>query len=670
MALKPCDWKRFWHPREVRPHLGGDGFVYDPESEFGRAANSHLVRFEAIRDVPCLVLLGDPGMGKSFTVRELAEQSTSDRQVLLLDLLRDCGSDALLCRNLLDAEWFKEWKEASDGQLELFLDSLDECRVRFQIIAAVLARELKALPRERLKLRVVSRSAEWPEDFGNQLGELWSTKGFAIYEMAPLRRDDVAAAARAYGIDVDQFVAQVIERGVQAFAARPITLELLINIFKRQGQLPTRLVELYECGLPLLCEETPGRLQVNLRARLSGRQQVAVASRIAAGLVLGGGLAVRSTVDRGDLETGEVLVSDLTGHAEPSDGAEVQVDEAAVVETIRSGLFSFGGPERRTFAHQTYKEFLVARYLHRAGFSKKQIYNLISVPDERELTVAPQLEEICAWLASMEAEVFQDILGHQPEILVRGDIATIDPGVRHALVDALLTRVNAHAIEDWFQLFRHLKKLDHPTISDQLRGGSVILMCRKFARQPLTLHARAPVRISATNWPRLLSTNRSRWSSASARRLRLRTWEHLLRGRCSRRWREARRAMTRETNLADMACKPSGPTSFQQKSSSTALPDRKTTTSTAAIDSSSTILTSPRRYNPTTCPLPFDGSTGGRSAATLPMTFAAVPTESCSTPGSNVAVSTSAKRWPQCFGTASVSTTTISRSEIVRRHRC
>ena len=87
-----------------------------------------------------------------------------------------------------------------------------------------------------------------------------------------------------------------------------------------------------------------------------------------------------------------MLASDLTGYAKSVDGTDVPVDEAAVLETTLSGLFSFGGLERRTFAHQTYMEFLVARYLNNAGFSKKQIYNLITVPDEQELTIVPQLE--------------------------------------------------------------------------------------------------------------------------------------------------------------------------------------------------------------------------------------------------------------------------------------
>ena len=53
---------------------------------------------------------------------------------------------------------------------------------------------------------------------------------------------------------------------------------------------------------------------------------------------------------------------------------------------------------------------------------------------------------------------------------MRGDIATLDAEVRRTLVDALLARVSSRAMADWFQLFPHLKKLGHPTLSNQLRG--------------------------------------------------------------------------------------------------------------------------------------------------------------------------------------------------------
>jgi hypothetical protein len=445
MSLTPCAWNRFWAPIGTQLHPGYDGFIVDPNSEFGKIANPSLLPFARFRDVPCLALLGEPGMGKSSAIKDFVATSPTNCDVHRLDLLRHCGTDVLLFRNLFDAPWFKAW-EAGDRELELFLDSLDECAKQFPIVVSVLEREFATRHLDRLKLRIACRRAEWPDDFGKQLKTAWGDGKFAIVELAPLLRQDVLIAAGANGIaDPERLVGQVIERGVQGLASRPITLELLINIFKREGQLRDQLVDLYERGLPLLCEETPGRREMKINNRLSGMQQVAVASRIAAALVLGHRSAVRAGPDRGDIESWELSVSELTGHSESVNGVEVPVDEAAILETTSSGLFTSAGPERRMFAHQTYLEFLIARYLHRGGLAKEQIYSVITVADEPDLTIAPQLEEITAWLASMEPEIFSDILTRQPEVLVRGDVASIDAEARRKLVDALLERYLAES---------------------------------------------------------------------------------------------------------------------------------------------------------------------------------------------------------------------------------
>jgi len=73
MSKRTYNWKRYWCPREGQLWLLDDGFLVDPTSEAARYYKSDVVDFESIASKPCLVLLGEPGIGKSTALeREYA----------------------------------------------------------------------------------------------------------------------------------------------------------------------------------------------------------------------------------------------------------------------------------------------------------------------------------------------------------------------------------------------------------------------------------------------------------------------------------------------------------------------------------------------------------------------------------------------------------------------
>jgi hypothetical protein len=51
----------------------------DPEAEYGEFYNPSIISFERIAHVPCLALLGEPGMGKSKILKE--QYAITDQQV-------------------------------------------------------------------------------------------------------------------------------------------------------------------------------------------------------------------------------------------------------------------------------------------------------------------------------------------------------------------------------------------------------------------------------------------------------------------------------------------------------------------------------------------------------------------------------------------------------------
>lgn len=73
-------WKRFWYPRETSIELSDGGYLYRPEVEWANQLfGGNLIPLEELADISCLILLGEPGVGKS---QELSKQHTFTRDHL------------------------------------------------------------------------------------------------------------------------------------------------------------------------------------------------------------------------------------------------------------------------------------------------------------------------------------------------------------------------------------------------------------------------------------------------------------------------------------------------------------------------------------------------------------------------------------------------------------
>lgn len=165
MPANIYNWKRFWCPREGKLNLSDDGYLWDPDPEFGSIYNPDVVPFETISKFPCLALLGEPGMGKSTAMQR--ERGSIDSRVsesgdatLWVDL-RSFQTDVRLVQEIFEAPGFQVWLNGKH-RLHLFLDSLDECLLRVDTVAALLIEKFGKCPNDRLYLRIACRTVDWP----------------------------------------------------------------------------------------------------------------------------------------------------------------------------------------------------------------------------------------------------------------------------------------------------------------------------------------------------------------------------------------------------------------------------------------------------------------------------------------------------------------------------
>lgn len=465
------NWRRFWCPLDADYSLDNDGYLFDPEGEYAKYFQKAVVPFDRIAEIPCLVLLGDPGMGKSTALeheRETVEASlvgTTDK-LISVDLKEyDQGSDILA--DTFESEEFRAWEKGA-YRLHLFFDSLDESLLRIGTVANLLAGWLKRHkpPVERLRLRIACRTAEWPGVLGAALTHMFGEDKVGFYQLAPLRRQDVALAARVTD-DERGFMGAVMARGAVPLAIKPVTLDFLIRTFAKSGSLPKTQAELYAEGCRLLAAETTdSRLDSGLTGKVPTEERLAIAARVAAATLLCNRSGIRADFLHDDGAT--MAISELIGVLpEDAQGLPVRVDEPAIDEVLGTQLFEgrLGGV--RVWAHRTYAEFLAARYLTTHGVPVVQLKGLLFDPaDGRAI---PQLEELTAWVVGMRPDVRALVLENDPQVLLRSDVATADDEDRAALVQGLLRALDENRIDklDW-SLHDRFPKLAHPGLALQI----------------------------------------------------------------------------------------------------------------------------------------------------------------------------------------------------------
>jgi len=467
------DWKRFWCPRGGNINLGDGGFLSDPDERSGKIFNPELVAFDQLAEIPCLALLGEPGIGKSWAIQgnstaaREAAASQGDK-VIHLDL-RSYGSEDRLVQNLFEAADWKMWRSGSH-RLHVFLDSLDECLLQIKNVAALLADELlKQQPLERLHLRIACRTARWPAVLEASLIQLYGVEGFKPYELAPLRRVDAERAAEQSGIaDKVAFLARIGVLDVSSLAIKPVTLNFLIRTYLNEGDLPANQLDLYELGCKMLCEESSDSLRGAGRVgNLSTEQRLAVASRIAGVTQFANRYAVW-TGREGDARPDEdVLIADLCDGVENTPD-DVRVSADAIREVLNTGLFSSRGAERIGWAHQTYAEFLAARYCRIRAMPIEQVQVLLFHPEGQSRRLVPQLHELAGWVSVANQQVFNAVAAADPEALLGAAAANLSHKQRSIVVESILRRSETarwdlRAYMSW--LYRKLK---HPDLATQL----------------------------------------------------------------------------------------------------------------------------------------------------------------------------------------------------------
>lgn len=419
-----------------------DGFrVADPWS----SASSDQLNPADMLPAQSFVVLGEPGIGKTSTIRQIAK--AVDAEWISID-------------EVSSADQFTATLTAAAAALcqvdepFLILDGVDESPLPQKSFV----RRLRTfLEHNSIPVIVGCRSASWVPEYGAMLEEV--RPGFKTYELLPLSLADIKAAAELNEIPPDAFVEAIRSVGAASLALRPLTLNMLIGSYKESGALSASSAEVFDAGLRFLAAEPD-----NLREPAAGsvEQRIAVAERMAGSLLMAG-CAVVSTAPGSEL-SGELAVGSLAGGNEAVAGGEFPVTYDLLRAALRTGIFVGRGEGRFGPSHASFAAYLAARYMERRGLTADQLQALLTRrATNGAMGVPGQLRELAAWLVALNPTGNAWLLQVDPESMLAHSGYMQDAESRRVLVDRLMhdeDLANATRLTRW--------RLSYPGLAQQL----------------------------------------------------------------------------------------------------------------------------------------------------------------------------------------------------------
>jgi hypothetical protein len=375
--------------RRVRVRDDGSGEGRNPDASFSDFSQE-----------PAIVLLGDPGMGKTTLFKHYA------------------GAQYATIRQFLN-------RPAVTTSEALFLDGLDEYKAVSSSGTALDDVVRALIQRDRPAFRLSCRAADWYGQADEGILRDASRSGrLVVLELRPLGAPEIRQIVASILPNAERFMEEAIEAGLEPLLGNPQSLELIAEAWN-SSQPPKNKFEAFDLGTAKLLREAN-----SLRSARGPDQVRPDDLRRAAGTV------AALTLLANAVGVSRVDVADGDGYVNVS---HVPYREAAHIDTVlKRRIFVSPDPDRFELAHRTLAEFLAAEELSRrvsTGLPLDRVVALLCGTDGRPIS---SLRGLFAWLMCHLGQRAEHYIGLDPYgVATYGDASALSPVAQSIVWESL-----------------------------------------------------------------------------------------------------------------------------------------------------------------------------------------------------------------------------------------
>lgn len=406
--------------------------------------------FADILEIPNIVLLGEPGAGKSYLFNHASQHE---------------DGSCITARN------FTIYADESCANRPVYIDALDEKRSRSEQPDSIseIIRHIKQI--KPSKVRLSCRVADWLGETDLEMFKPYfeANGGYCVVVLEALAEAEIDRILIGKNVDDPcEFREQAYSKGVGSLLTNPQTLIMLADSVKN-GQWPETKKELYENATALLLTE---HNKTHKRKPLAGYTLTQL--KDAAG-------AACAVLLIADVEGISLLKGDYSYAEIPYQDSE------AVLAALTKQAFVSIAQERVNYSHRTIAEYLAACWLVkfiREGLPVSRVCSWLCVYGYPAL----ELRGLYAWLVQLLPDEYADALmvGDPYGVLVLGDVSCLSLSGRKSLLNAL---VKLSEKDPWFRsqdwTNEPLGALCVPEMADEFKAI--------LSREPQQFHLRSVV---------------------------------------------------------------------------------------------------------------------------------------------------------------------------------